>query len=69
MDNLLVLKHHVKSIHMPRELDLLEAITWLILGITSLPVMVGEYFSIFPTPCDNKTKPLCNHQLQNSSEL
>lgn len=68
MDNLLVLKCHVESIHIPRKLDLLEAITWLILG-TSLQVRVGEQFSIFPTPRDKKTKLLCKHQLQNSSEL
>lgn len=60
---------NVESTHMPRKLDLLEAITWLTLGITSLQIRVGEHFSIFPIPHDKKTKLLRKHQLLNSSEL
>lgn len=69
MANLKFLKHHVRSIHIPRKLDLSDAVAYLlILGITSLPSMAGEHLSIFPILCDNKTKLLCKHKLQDSSE-
>lgn len=66
----LFLRCHVESIHIPRKRDLSEAIAYLlVLEITSLPFMVGEHLSVFPILCDNKTKLLCKHTLQDSSEL